>query len=77
MKAVVDAVYQDGVFKPVRPPDISDGEHVRIMVESVGQARRDDILQLAARVYAGLSPNEIDEIEEMARHRTLFTNAQP
>ena len=75
VKATVDAVFQDGVFRPERRPDLSEGERVRITVESVGQAKPDDILRLAAHVYEGLSPKDIDEIEEMARHRTLFTDA--
>lgn len=76
VKATVDAVYQDGVFKPERRPDLPEGERVRITVETVRQALPDDILQLAACVYEGLSPKDIDEIEEIARHRTLFTNAR-
>jgi len=74
MKATVDAVFQDGVFKPERKPDISEGERVRITVETVGQAKPDDILHLAACVYQGLSTEDIDEIEEMSRRRALFTD---
>jgi hypothetical protein len=40
----------------------------------VGEATPDDILSLAA-VYEGLSPKDIDEIEEMARRRTFFADA--
>ena len=75
MKATVDAVFQDGVFKPARRPDLSEGERVRITVERVEQVRPEDILQLAARVYEGLSTKDIDEIEEMARHRPFFSDA--
>ena len=75
MKATVEAVFQDGVFRPVRRPDLPDGERVRLTVESVGKATPDDILSLAARVYEGLSPKDIDEIEEMARRRPFFADA--
>jgi predicted DNA-binding antitoxin AbrB/MazE fold protein len=75
VKATVDAIFQDGVFKPERRPDLPEGERVRITVETVGQAMPDDILRLAACVHEGLSTKDIDEIEEMARHRTLFTDA--
>jgi predicted DNA-binding antitoxin AbrB/MazE fold protein len=75
VKATVDAIFQDGVFKPERRPDLPEGERVRITVETVGQAKPDDILRLAACVFEGLSTKDIDEIEEMARHRTLFTDA--
>jgi predicted DNA-binding antitoxin AbrB/MazE fold protein len=76
VKATVDAVFQDGVFKPERRPDLPEGERVRITVEKVGLALPDDILHLAASVYEGLSIKDIDEIEEMARHRPLFTSAR-
>jgi predicted DNA-binding antitoxin AbrB/MazE fold protein len=75
VKAIVDAVFQDGVFKPERRPDLSEGERVRITVETVGRSKPDNILHLAACVFEGLSTKDIDEIEEMARHRTLFTDA--
>ncbi len=73
----MDAVFQDGVFKPARMPDLPEGERVRLTVETVGHAKPDDILHLAACVFEGLSVNEIDEIEEMARHRPLFTDTHP
>ena len=72
MKSSVDAVYQDGVFRPVRSPELPDGELVRLTVERVVPAKSDDILKLADRVYEGLSAQDIDEIEDMARHRPLF-----
>ena len=77
MKGIVEAVFEDGVFRPVRRPNLPEGERVRLTVESVGEASTDDILELAARVYEGLSPRDIDEIEEMARHRAFFTDVEP
>ena len=72
VKATVDAVFQDGVFKPVRRPDLSEGDRVRITVETVGETESEDVLRLATHVYEGLSSRDIDEIEQMARHRTFF-----
>lgn len=48
MKASVDAVYQDGVFRPVSPPELPEGERVRLTVERVTQTKPDDILKLAS-----------------------------
>jgi hypothetical protein len=42
----------------------------------MGEASTADILELAARVYEGLSPRDIDEIEEMAHHRAFFTDVE-
>lgn len=72
MKATVDAVFQDGVFKPERRPELSEGDRVRITVETVVHGLPDDTLRLAASVYQGLSTQDIDDIEEMARHRDWF-----
>ena len=76
MKASVDAVYQDGVFKPVSSPELPEGERVRLTVERVTQTKPDDILKLASRVYDGLSQQDIHDIEDMARHRALFDDAR-
>ena len=73
MKATVEAVFENGVFKPVSRPQIPEGERVRITVERLGQPTPDEILQLATHVYAGLSPGDVEDIEEMARRRALFT----
>jgi predicted DNA-binding antitoxin AbrB/MazE fold protein len=72
MKATVDAIFEDGVFKPEHRPELSDGDRVRITVETVVQELPDDALRLAANVYQGLSTQDIDDIEEMARHRDWF-----
>jgi len=77
VKGTVEAVFQDGVFRPIRRPNLPEGERVRLTVESVGEAAADDILRLAARVYEGLSPRDIDDIEEMARHKAFFTDVEP
>ena len=76
VKATVDAVFQDGVFKPSRRPDLPEGEHVRITVERVERVGPGDILQLAARVYEGLSTEDIDDVEAMARRRPFFSDAR-
>jgi predicted DNA-binding antitoxin AbrB/MazE fold protein len=72
VKATVEAIFEDGVFKPVQRPEIPEGEHVQLTVESVGQPAVEDPLELASRVYRGLRPEEIDEIERLALDRSQF-----
>jgi predicted DNA-binding antitoxin AbrB/MazE fold protein len=72
----MDAVYQDGVFRPVSSPELPEGERVRLTVERVAQSTPDDILRLASQVYEGLSQQDIDEVEDMARHRALFDDTR-
>ena len=76
MKGTVEAVFQDGVFRPVQPPDLSEGDRVRLTIERVTQATPDEILELARQVYEGLSQADIDEIEHLARHRPMFADAR-
>jgi predicted DNA-binding antitoxin AbrB/MazE fold protein len=68
VKATIEAVFEDGVFKPVQRPEIPEGEHVRLNVERAAGIEEDP-LELAARVYRGLQPEDIDEIERMTLRR--------
>jgi len=35
VKATVEAIFEDGVFKPAERPEIPEGEHVHLTVETV------------------------------------------
>lgn len=72
MKATVEAIFENGVFKPVERPEIPEGEHVHLTVETAAGPEHEDPLDLAARVYQGLRPEEIDEIEQIALARSQF-----
>lgn len=77
VKATIEAVFEDGVFKPSQRPEIPEGEHVQLTVERIARIEEDP-LELAARVYRGLPPEEIDEIERIALDRShFFTGARP
>jgi predicted DNA-binding antitoxin AbrB/MazE fold protein len=76
VKGTVEAVFQNGVLRPTQPLQLAEGDHVRLIIERVTQASPDAILRLARQVYDGLSQNDINEIEEMARHRALFTDVR-
>lgn len=72
MKHTVEAVYKNGVFKPLIPPEIPNGQQVRLEIETLAQPSADDLLELAGQVYQGLSEKDIDEIETIALHRRDF-----
>ena len=72
MKATVEAIFEDGVFKPVERPEIPEGERVQLTVETARRREHENPLELAARVYQGLRPEEIDEIEQIALDRSNF-----
>ena len=71
MKQVIDAVYENGTFRPMQPNtiEISEGTHVRITVDDETEPV---VLKLATCVYDGLSEEDIDEIEQIALDRSNF-----
>jgi len=69
----VEAVYEKGVFRPLLAiPELSEGQRVRIVVEFSRDADTDEILELAASIYDGLSEQDVDEIETIALNRSAF-----
>jgi len=72
MQQVVDAIYEKGVFRPLKTPELSEGQAVQLMIHSNRQLDPQHMLQLAAEVYRGLSEQEIDEIESIALNRRNF-----
>ena len=73
MKATLKAVFEGGVFKPVERPGIPEGERVQITVETFMGPGTEDPLELAASVYRGLRPEEIDDIFSPATPRSGLT----
>lgn len=69
MQQTIDAIYENGTFRPLQPVSVDDGQHVRVTITYDGGANP---LQLAARVYDGLSEGEIDRIEQIALDRSRF-----
>lgn len=72
MQQTLDAIYENGVFRPLESPEIPDGQQVRLIVESPSELMIEDLLDLAAQVYEGLSDEQIDEIERIALDRRSF-----
>ena len=75
MKQAIDAIYENGMFKPVHPDQvhIPDGQFVALVVDD---RFLPEPLRLAAHVYEGLSAQEINEIEQIALNRSRFFNRQ-
>lgn len=71
MKHAMDAIYENGTFRPVQPAGIAiaEGQRVRITVDDEDEPQA---LRLAVSVYDGLSDLDIHEIEEIALDRGNF-----
>jgi len=76
-KQVVDAVFENGVFRPLTPLPAppAEGQQVRITVDGVLSPA--EMTKLATSVFEGLSDEEMDEIEEIALDRSFFSNRTP
>jgi len=71
----MDAVYENGAVRPLAAEDLQlgEGQRVRLIID-VYLSKDEDPLSLAAKVYEGLSDQEIDEIEEIVLNRSpVFT----
>ncbi len=78
MNQVIEAIFEGGVFKILDSPDLplSEGQQVRLIIETPPESP-EELLDLAAEVYAGLSSKDIDEIERIALDRRDFFGDQP
>jgi len=75
MKHTIDAIYEDGTFRPIQRDAVSiaDGQRVRITIEDECEP---EALRLAGSVYDGLSDSDINEIERIALARGNFFGAR-
>lgn len=73
MSQTIEAIYQNGMFKPLHPisEEITEGETVEIIIKEK-RLSPDEMLKLAGQVYEGLSEEDISEIERIALDRSNF-----
>ncbi|MDF5713911.1 MAG: antitoxin family protein [Rhizonema sp. NSF051] len=66
------AIYENGVFRPLEKPELAEGQSVQLIVDTTNPLTPQEMLQLAAEVYEGLSETDVDQIEEIALKRDYF-----
>ena len=78
MTQTLEAVFEDGSFKPVDNGSLpfAEGQRVKLTVEAPTETQ-DDLLVLAGKVYEGLSDKDIDEVERIALDRGSFFHDRP
>jgi len=72
MTKTVEAIYRNGVLEPLEALDIPEEKKVQITIETDSTVPENSILALARKVYDGLSPGEIADIEAIALDRKNF-----
>ena len=75
MQHTIEAIYEDGSFRPVHRVslEITEGQRVRIIIDDESDP---ESLRLAASVYDGLAGTDIDDIERIASSRSSFLSGQ-
>ena len=72
MENIFEAIYEDGVLKPLEPIKLLDHQRVKITIQPLLIENPDQELESWHQVYAGLSDMEISEIESIALDRSHF-----
>lgn len=73
MTQKIEAIYQNGIFKPITPvsDEISEGEEVIIDIKSKEESAN-EIMKLAENFYEGISDEDIEEMEKVMLDRSNF-----
>jgi predicted DNA-binding antitoxin AbrB/MazE fold protein len=75
MTQTIEAIYQNGIFKPLNPisDEFAEGEKVKLVVETETESEEvSPIMKLVENFYEGLSEEDIEEIEKVTLDRSNF-----
>jgi predicted DNA-binding antitoxin AbrB/MazE fold protein len=72
MQQIVKAVYENGIFRPLNVPELSEGQEVQLIIQSKNKISPVQMLQLAAEAYEGFSTEQVHDIEQIALERQNF-----
>ncbi len=74
MTRTIDAIYENGVLRPLEPIDIKEHTKVRITIEVKAERKKkiEEILELARKSYEGLSEEQLSILESARLSGTLF-----
>jgi len=72
MRQTIKARYHDGVLQPLEPLALADDTEVQVTVDTEMAVSAEEILRRAARVYQGLTAEDIAHVEAIALDRQHF-----
>ena len=72
MRQTIKARYHDGVLQPLEPLALADDAEVQVTVDTETAVSAEEILRRAARVYQGLTAEDIAHVEAIALDRQHF-----
>jgi predicted DNA-binding antitoxin AbrB/MazE fold protein len=73
---ILEAVYEDGVLRPLEDPGLEEHQRVLLEIRTEPQEHASSALEGWHRVYEGLPDDEIAEIEAIALDRSHFSSRQ-
>jgi predicted DNA-binding antitoxin AbrB/MazE fold protein len=76
MARVVDAIYENGMLKPLETLDLPEHQRVRITIHEPLESL-EETLEAWHQVYEGCADEEIAQIETIALDRTRFMRQEP
>src|SRR4051812_20270917 len=78
MSKIIEAVYENGVFRPLEPVILPDGEHVQVRVPEGPPAPHERLAALEAFEAMGeeLTKEQWDVLEEAVQRRPWFGGRQ-
>jgi predicted DNA-binding antitoxin AbrB/MazE fold protein len=72
MTRILEAVYEDGVLKPLTDPCLTEHQRVIVEIRLSSESSVESELEGWHRVYEGLSDAEVAEVEKIALDRSRF-----
>ena len=77
MGRTIDAIYEEGVLKPLQDPGLQEHQRVVINLHVEPEIDPEATLSRWREVYGGLSDEEIAEVEAIALDRSRFLPQEP
>lgn len=77
MARVVEAIYENGILKPLETLDLPEHQRVRITIHEPLGDSPEETLEAWHQVYEGCADEEIAQIEAIALDRSHFMQQEP
>ena len=72
MEQVLEAIYSNGVFTTLETPSLPENQHARLTIPVSTPEEPEEDLLAWQQGYAGLSEDDIAEVERVVLDRTDF-----
>jgi len=77
MARVVDAIYENGMLKPLETLDLPEHQRVRITIHEPVVESPEETLEAWQQVYEGCADEEITQLEAITLDRSRFMRQEP